>query len=89
MLNERDSMLDVLIQEKDLTKVYGAFLTETTNPELRKLLEKNLVESAKDQYKIFEAMMKNRYYLPKVAEEEDIEEQKKSFSSVKAALKAQ
>ena len=87
MLNERDSLTEVLIREKDLTKVYGTFLTETTNPELRKLLEKNFSESAKDQYKVFEAMRKNKYYEPQPAEETDIETQKKSALTLKASLK--
>ena len=82
MMNERDGLMDVLMQEKDIVKVYGAFLTEATDPELRKLLEKHLVAQAKDQYKVFETMRKLNYATPKTVSQTEVEEERKSFEKM-------
>lgn len=88
MLNERESLLDVMLRERDLTRAYAAFLADAVDPELRKILEKNFGESAKDSHKVFDAMIKNNYSSPEIAEEEELRERKKIFSSVRSSLEA-
>ena len=79
-INEQDSLSDLLMQEKDIMKVYGTFLPEGSTVKLREILQKNLDIVAKQQFEVFEAMKEKGYYTVKDAKSQEIEEAKKSFS---------
>lgn len=79
-INEQDSLSDLLMQEKDIMKVYGTFLPEGSTVKLREIMQKNLDIVAKQQFEVFEAMKEKGYYPVKEAKSQEIEEAKKTFS---------
>ncbi|MDY2880280.1 MAG: spore coat protein [Candidatus Borkfalkiaceae bacterium] len=80
ILNEKDSLTDILTGEKELVKLYGAALTETSGKELRRALREHLQETAEDQFALFKVMQKNGYYEPKPADKSVIDEKAQMFS---------
>lgn len=86
ILNEKDSLQDLLNQEKEIVKLYGTFIIEGSTTGLRKLLQENLLATAADQYKIYEDMKKRKYYSPKAAKTEDITEAKTMFSKMESEI---
>jgi spore coat protein CotF len=79
-LSEKDSINDLLIQEKELIKVYGTFLPEGSTSQLRNILKKNMDVVAQQQYEVFNTMKNKGYYDMKNAENQQINETKKKFS---------
>lgn len=79
-VNEQDTLSDLLMQEKDIIKVYGEFLPEGSSVKLREILQRNLDTVAKQQFEVFEMMQSRGYYETKEAKQMDIDEAKKSFS---------
>jgi spore coat protein CotF len=79
-LSEKDSINDLLIQEKELIKVYGTFLPEGSTSQLRNILKKNMDVVAQQQYEVFSTMKSKGYYDMKNAESQQINETKKKFS---------
>lgn len=79
-INEKDSLSDLLMQEKEIIKVYGTFLPEGSTTQLRNILKKNMDVVAQQQYEVFNAMQSKGYYQLKDAEDKQINEAKKQFS---------
>lgn len=86
LLNEKDTLQDLLTQEKEIIKLYGTFISEGSTNEIRKLMQENLLATAADQFKIFEDMKKRKYYNAKAAKSEDITEAKKMFAKIETEL---
>lgn len=79
-INEKDSLSDLLMQEKDIIKVYGTFLPEGSTTQLRNILKKNMDVVAQQQFEVFETMKSKGYYEVKSAETSAINETKKTFA---------
>ncbi len=79
-LSEKDSINDLLIQEKEMIKVYGTYLPEGSTSQLRNILKKNMDVVAQQQYEVFNAMKSKGYYDVKNAEEKQIDDTKKKYS---------
>ena len=79
-MNEKDSLSDLLMQEKEIIKVYGTFLPEGSTTQLRNILKKNMDVVAEQQYEVFNAMKNKGYYETKSAEDTMINETKKMYS---------
>lgn len=86
MLNEKDSLQDLLNDEKQMVSLYGTALIEAEAKNVRTLFKTNLNETAEDQYLIFSTMQKNDYYQTKPANKTVIDEQAEKFKSVKSQL---
>jgi len=86
VLNEKDSLQDLLTQEKEIVKMYGGFVVEGSTPEVRNLLQDNLLNTISDQFKVFEDMKKRKYYNVKAAKQEDILEAKNMFSKMESEI---
>lgn len=86
LLNEKDSLQDLIIQEKEILKLYGTFISEGSGAEIRKIMHDNFTATAADQFKIYDNMKKRKYYQPKSAKPEDITEAKKTFSKMENEL---
>lgn len=80
VLNEKDSLTDVLTGEKQLVKLYATAYTETIGKDVRRKIKANMFETAEDQFAVFSIMQKNGYYAPKMADKAVID-QKMSDSS--------
>lgn len=79
-MNVKDSLTDILMQEKDIVKVYGTVLTEGSNNEVRSVIEKNMKVIAGQQFEVFENMQQRGFYPLKMAETAEINETKQNFS---------
>lgn len=79
-VNEKDSLSDLLMQEKDIIKVYGTFLPEGSSTQLRNILNKNMGVVAQQQFEIFQTMKSKGYYDVKSADTASINETKKTYS---------
>ena len=79
-LSEKDAVSDLLIQEKEMVKVYGTYLPEGSTSQLRNILKKNMEVISQQQYEVFNAMKSKGYYDVKDAEEKQIDETKKKYS---------
>ena len=86
MLNEKDSLQDLLNDEKQMVALYGTALIEAEAKNVRTLFKTNLNETAEDQYLIFSTMQKKDYYQTKPANKTVIDEQAEKFKSVKSQL---
>ena len=80
VLNEKDSLTDILTGEKDLIKLYSCAYTEAVGKDVKRKIKSNMFESAEDQCAIFGIMQKNGYYEPKPANKTVIDEKIKDFS---------
>lgn len=78
-INEKDSLSDILIQEKDIIKLYGTFLPEGSTPEIRSILKSNMETVSKQQFQVFEAMKTKGYYKIKDADQNEINQTKSTF----------
>ena len=74
VLNEKDSLTDVLTGEKDLVKLYASAYTESVGKDVRRKIKANLNETAEDQYSVFSLMQKSGYYEPKPADKAVIDQ---------------
>jgi len=79
-ITEKDSLSDLLMQEKDIIKVYGTFLPEGSSTQLRNILNKNMDVVAQQQFEVFQTMKNKGYYEAKSADSDSINETKKTFS---------
>ena len=79
-INEKDSLSDLLMQEKEIIKVYGTFLPEGSTCQLRNILKKNMDVVSQQQYEIFSAMKDKGYYQVNDAETKQINDAKKQYS---------
>lgn len=79
-INEKDTLSDILMQEKDIVKVYGTFLPEGSSAEIRTVLKKNMETVANQQFQVFEAMKTKGYYNVKMADQTEVNQAKSSFS---------
>lgn len=82
VLNEKDSLTDILTGEKDLVKLYACAYTETVGKDVRRKIKTNILEVAEEQFAIFSLMQKNGYYEPKPANKTVIDENIDKFSKV-------
>lgn len=85
-LNEKDSLQDLLMQEKTMVKVYSTAWTEGVSKGYRTLLKNHLVDTATDQLNVFFAMTERDYYKVESAPQETLSESKEKFSKVKSQL---
>lgn len=78
-INEKDSLSDILIQEKEMVQLYGTFLPEGSTAEIRTILKNNMDTISKQQFQVFEAMKTKGYYQVKDAKQNDINQTKGNF----------
>lgn len=88
MLNEKDSLQDMLESEKQLMTIYTTALFEGSTKAMRKNFSANLLGVAENQYLIFTQMSTRGYYEPKPANKNMIDEANSTFKKQKNALKA-
>lgn len=79
-LNEKDTLSDILMQEKEIVKVYGTFLPEGSTAEIRTVLQNNMETIANQQFQVFEAMKTKGYYNLKNADVNEINQTKNQYT---------
>jgi spore coat protein CotF len=89
MLNEKDSLQDMLNIEKQMVKLYGTAVTESSNKNLRKMLKQNFSEITEDQFNVYQQMVNANYYQTKPADKATIDEKFDNFNKIKNQLSQQ
>ena len=79
-LNEKDSLTDILLLEKQIVKLYAEAMTEGASKNFRNLVKSNLDGEMGDQYTVYKEMSKNGYYETKPADKMTIDTSKQKFS---------
>lgn len=80
-INIKDSLMDLLMQEKDIYKVYASFLPEAVCPQLRGILQKNMENIAKSQMQVFTELQSRGMYQVKEADINSINQAKQNFAT--------
>lgn len=78
-LNEKDSLIDLIIQEKEMMKVYGTFIPEGSTTDFRGMLTNNFRIIESEQFELFDKMKQKGYYQVKDAQQQDKEQVINSF----------
>lgn len=85
-LNEKDKLQEMLTSEKELVKVYGTYLTESSICSLREMLKTNMFEVSSDQFAIFKEMSERNYYKTKDATPIDLDNAITKFGQTKSEI---
>lgn len=79
-LNEKDSLTDILMAEKELVKLYAGAMTEGSSKAFRQAIKSNLDTAVADQYTVFNTMSKQGLYEVKPADKSVMDQQKQTFT---------
>ncbi len=85
-LNEKDSLQDMLIIEKDLVKIYATAITEGASNGFRTVIKDNFLDATHDQLDVFMNMCEHDYYRVESATEDQLKAQREKFECVKSQL---
>ena len=85
-LNEKDTIVDMLVLEKNLAKVYAEVLTESTSKGFLTTIKDCMLKTFHDQFKTFMLLTECGYYSVHSASEEDIKHCKEKFNGVENLL---
>ncbi len=83
-MSEKELLTDLLHTEKDMTKTYADNCTETSSPELRRMLIKHMTECSEDQLAVFDEMHKRNMYPTKLAQQQEVQTAKQSMQTLKS-----
>jgi spore coat protein CotF len=86
ILGEKEILNDLLNQEKQIIGTYSTAVTESTCPNMRQLLLRNINECAEDQFSVFNAMISKGYYMTKDAADQDVQQAKQKFQQMQSQL---
>ena len=81
-LNEKDSLTDILMAEKELVKLYAQAITEGAGRSFRSTVKNNFEGAVADQFAVFTAMSKEGLYETKPAPKGSTDESKETFSEM-------
>ena len=87
MIQEKDVLQDMLFREKELVKLYGTMLIESSCTKLRGLLQSNMTECAQDQYEVYELMSKKGLYTTKNAPPDEVNTAKTKFAQCQKSMR--
>ena len=79
-LNEKDSLTDLLIMEKELVKLYAGAVTEGASRGYRSVVKNNMETAVQDQFSVFSTMSKQGLYETKPADKGVMDQKKQTFS---------
>lgn len=82
-MNEQEKLSDILSMEKQMVKDYAGNVTESSCPNLRRLLLANMTECSQDQYCVFDQMRSRNMYATKQAQQSDVQTAKQSMDQLK------
>ncbi|MBR5192246.1 MAG: spore coat protein [Clostridia bacterium] len=85
-LNEKDTIVDMLILEKNLAKTYAEILTEGCSKGFLTTIKDCMEKTFHDQFKTFMLLTECGYYRVHSATEEEIKNCKKKFDGVESLL---
>ena len=88
VLNEKDTLQDMLESEKQLMELYTVALFEGSTKAVRKNFSTNLLGVAENQFDIFTQMQSRGYYEPQPAKKNMIDQANDTYKKQKKSLQA-
>jgi spore coat protein F len=85
-MGEKEILNDLLNTEKEIMKLYSSAVTESSCPNMRQVLMRNITQTADDQFNIFNIMVNKGYYQKKDAQEQDVQQAKQKFQQMQSQL---
>ena len=85
-MNDQEMLQDLLILEKDITKLYSSTITESTCNNMRNVLQQNFQQSSQDQFSVFEQMSSRGFYTPDEAPAAKMAQTKQKFQQMSSQL---
>ena len=85
-MNEKNILMDMLTTQKSIMGTYTNMLAETSCPNMRSVLQDQLILTASDQFKVWDLMNQKGYYPTKDASDQEVQQQKQSAQQLKATL---
>ena len=82
-MSEKELLLDLLNEEKNLIKEYASDVTESSCPSLRQVLLTNLTECSQDQFQVFDQMRSRNMYKTKDAPQSEVQTLKQDTQTLK------
>jgi len=82
-MNQEELLSDFLATEKQLVKEYAGDVTESSCPNLRRILINNMIECAADQLCVFEEMKSRNMYQTKDAPDQEVTEAKNKMQQLR------
>lgn len=86
MLNEQDSLRDMLECEKQLMGFYATAIRETSTRSLRKEIFKHYSHCSDGQFSLFEEMLSRGYYQVQPAQKQQLDMKLDSFKKTEKQL---
>jgi spore coat protein F len=83
---EKEMLDDILGDEKEIIKLYSTGMTESTCPNMRQVLLKNIQQANQDQFDVFDKMRTMGWYSTKPAETTEVDQVKQKFQQVQQQL---
>lgn len=87
-LNEKNSLIDLLLLEKQAVKLYATALTEGCSAQFRECVKGCLNASIETQFKVFLTMTDNGYYRVHTASEEQTQKLSTAFKETNKEFNA-
>ena len=86
IMGEKEILNDLLNQEKQIIGVYSTAVTESSCPNMRQVLLRNITQSSEDQLSVFQAMVTKGYYQTKDAQDQEVQQAKQKFQQMQGQL---
>ena len=82
----KEILNDLLNQEKQIIGVYSTAVTESSCPNMRQVLLRNITQSSEDQLSVFQTMVTKGYYQTKDAQDQEVQQAKQKFQQMQGQL---
>ncbi len=86
IMGEKEILNDLLNQEKQIISTYSTAVSESSCPNMRQLLLRNINECSTDQFNIFSTMVTKGYYQTKDAQDQEVQQAKQKFQQMQGQL---
>lgn len=86
IMGEKEILNDLLNQEKQIIGVYSTAVTESSCPNMRQVLLRNITQSSEDQLSVFQTMVTKGYYQTKDAQDQEVQQAKQKFQQMQGQL---
>ncbi|MGI6176454.1 MAG: spore coat protein [Christensenellales bacterium] len=85
-LSDKDLLMDLLNEEKQIMGLYQTFISEAGCPNLRNVLTSQFNEVSNDQYRVFNAMSERGFYAVKQAQPNEVQQASQKMTQTKQQL---
>jgi spore coat protein F len=83
---DKEILLDLINDESEMIKLYSAGLAESTCPNMRQILLKNIGQAEEDQYTVFSRINNLGYDQAKPADKSEVDQAKRRYAQIQQQL---